>query len=173
LRPLELARPLVLTTLDIQAAEWRCHITGFGLKFNSKGYEMRTLVKLAITAALALVLPAVALAQMDQIKNSTPEQRAEMQDKWMKSNLSLDAKTSESLAAINLKYAKETQALVESPSPNFKKLMTFRSNSKAKDAEIKADLTPEQYSLYEQKKSEMEAQIKQKLQEKHQVAQSN
>lgn len=131
---------------------------------------MKPLVKLAISALIALVLPAVALAQMDEIKNSTPEQRAQMQDKWMQSNLSLDEKTAASVSAINLKYAKETQALVASPSPNFKKLMSFKSNSQAKDAELKGVLTAEQYTLYEQKKSEMEAQLKQKLQEKHQAA---
>lgn len=41
--------------------------------------------------------------------------------------------------------------------------MTFRKNSDAKDAEIKAVLTPEQYNLYQQKKSEMEETVKQKL----------
>jgi hypothetical protein len=134
---------------------------------------MRMIVKLAITAAMALILPTGAIAQMDQIKNSTPEQRAEMQDDWMQSNLSLDAKTSETVAAINLKYAEKTQALMESDSAKFKKLMTFRDNFQAKDAEIEAVLTPEQYNQYEQKKSAMKAQMKQKMQERQQGVQSN
>ena len=45
---------------------------------------MKTIVKLLLSAALVLILPAVALAQIDQIKNSTPEQRAEMQAKMKK-----------------------------------------------------------------------------------------
>jgi hypothetical protein len=61
--------------------------------------------------------------------------------------------------------------LLDSSSPKFEKLMTFRRNSQAKDAELKAILTPEQYSLYEQKKDEMEDKIKQKIIEKHQAAQ--
>lgn len=134
---------------------------------------MRAIVKLAISAVLALVLPAVAVAQLEDIKKSTPEQRAQMQDEWMQSNLSLDEKISESVSAINLKYAKETQALAAAPGADFKKLMTFRGNAQAKDAELKGILTAEQYSTYEQKKSEMEAQVKQKLQEKHQAAQSS
>ncbi len=133
---------------------------------------MNRIVKLAITAALALVLPAVAMAQIDEIKNSTPEQRAEMQDEWMQSNLSLDAETSASVSAINLKYAKETQALAASPGPDFKKLMSLRSNAQAKDAELKGVFTAEQYTQYEQKKSEMKAQIKQQLKEKHQATQA-
>ena len=134
---------------------------------------MRAIVKLAISAVLALVLPAVAVAQLEDIKKSTPEQRAPMPDEWMQSNLSLDEQTRERVTAINLKYAKETQALAAAPGADFKKLMTFRGNAQAKDAELKGILTAEQYSTYEQKKSEMEAQVKQKLQEKHQAAQSS
>ena len=60
---------------------------------------------------------------------------------------------------------------MDSSSPGFQKLKTFRSNSAAKDAELKAILTPEQYTLYEQKKSAMEAMVKQKIEEKHQATQ--
>jgi hypothetical protein len=41
-----------------------------------------------------------------------------------------------------------------------------------KDGELRAVLSPEQYTLYEQKKSEMEAMLKKTLMEKHQAAQS-
>jgi hypothetical protein len=58
---------------------------------------------------------------------------------------------------------------MDSSSPRLQKLMTFRQNSQAKDAELKSILTPEQYQLYEQKKSEMEATLKQKLAEKYQA----
>ena len=94
-----------------------------------------------------------------------------MQTQWMKSNLALDAKASASASAINLKYAKETQALVSSDSSKLQKLQSFRKNSQTKDAELKSVFTPEQYTLYEQKKSEMRAQLKQKIAEKHQAAQ--
>ena len=133
---------------------------------------MKTIVKLLVSGVLALMLPAVALAQIDQIKNSTPEQRAEMQDKWMQSNLSLDAKTTESVSAINLEYAKKTQALVTSDAGKFEMIGTFRKNAKAKDAELEAILTPEQYSLYQTKKSEMQAKMKKKLKAKQAAAQT-
>ena len=51
------------------------------------------------------------------------------------------------------------------------KLMAFRRNSSAKDGELKAILTPGQYTLYEQKKSEIEAMVKQKIMDKQQNAQ--
>ena len=132
---------------------------------------MKTLICQVFACFMLLSVSIIASAQMDELKNSTPEQRAEMQTKWMTSNLALDAKAGASVSAINLKYAKETQALVSSDSPKFQKLQSFRKNLKAKDAELKSVFTPEQYTLYEQKKSEMQAQLKQKIAEKHQVAQ--
>jgi hypothetical protein len=132
---------------------------------------MKNILSLVFSCALLLSLPQLALAQMDQLKDTTPEQRAQMQTKWMESNLSLDAKTSASVSAINLKYAKQTESLMDTNEPKFKKLMAFKENSSAKDAELKAIFTPEQYSLYEQKKSEMESTIMQKIKEKHQAGQ--
>ena len=70
-----------------------------------------------------------------------------------------------------LKERSDALNAIISISPKFEKLMTFRRNSQAKDAELKAILTPQQYSLYEQKKDEMEDKIKQKIVEKHQAAQ--
>lgn len=121
--------------------------------------------------ALVFFIPALAMAQMEELKNSTPQERATLQTEMMKSALSLDEKASTTVAQINLKYANETQALMDSSSPKFEKLISFRKNSQAKDAELKAILTPEQYSLYEQKKAEIEAKMKQKIIEKHQSAQ--
>lgn len=108
---------------------------------------------------------------MDPLKDTTPAQRAAMQTKWMETNLSLDAKTSASVSAINLKYAQENETLVSTDEPKFKKLMAFKEHSDAKNAELKGIFNPEQYSLYEQKKSEMEAAVMQKVKEKYESAQ--
>lgn len=121
--------------------------------------------------AVLLLVPALAMAQLDDLKNTTPEERAAALTKMMQSSLSLDEKTTTAVSGINLKYAKETQTLMDSSGPQLGKLMTFRQNAQAKDAELKGVLTPEQYSLYEQKKDEMQAQMKQKLMEKYQASQ--
>jgi hypothetical protein len=119
-----------------------------------------------------LLVATLAFAQMEELKNSTPEERATLLTDWMKNNLSLDEKATEAVSAINLKYARETQALMESSGPKLGKMMTFRRNSDAKDAEIRALLTPQQYSQYEQKKTEMEEMVKQKMKEKYQGSHS-
>ncbi|MEM8660219.1 MAG: hypothetical protein AAGF35_04980 [Pseudomonadota bacterium] len=130
---------------------------------------MKKILKLFAAILLVLALPAASLAQMSELQNSTPEQRAEIQDKWMQDNLSLDEKTTEAVSAINLKYAKETQTLIDSDSPNLQKLKAFRSSAKAKDAELESVLSPEQYSQYEAKKSELQSQIREKLQQRRQA----
>jgi len=127
--------------------------------------------KLVSMMVVLLLVPALAMAQMDELKNTTPEERAAALTKMMQSSLSLDEKTSSAVSEINLKYARETQALIDSSGPKLGKLMTFRQNSQAKDAELKGVLTPEQYSLYEQKKDEMEATMKQKMKEKYEASQ--
>lgn len=117
-----------------------------------------------------LLVAGLAIAQIDELKNSTPEERATLLTEMMKTTLSLDEKTTMAVSAINLKYATETQALIDSDAPRLEKLMTFRRNSAAKDTEIKAVLTPEQYRQYEQKKSEIQDTVKQKMKEKYQAA---
>jgi hypothetical protein len=132
---------------------------------------MNKITRRAFSYLLVFLIPALAMAQMEEFKNSTPQERATLLTESMKSTLSLDEKASTAVAEINLKYANETQALMDSASPKIEKFMTFRKNSQAKDVELKAILTPEQYTLYEQKKSEMQEKIKQKIIEKHQATQ--
>lgn len=132
---------------------------------------MRHLISIVL-GFWVLSVASLAIAQMEELKNSTPEERATLQTDWMKNNLSLDAKAAEAVSAINLKYAKETQALMDSGEPKLGKMMTFRRNSDAKDAELRGLLTPQQYGQYEQKKTQMEEMVKQKVMEKYQSSQS-
>lgn len=132
---------------------------------------MRHLISMVL-GFWVLSVATLAIAQMEALKNSTPEERATLQTDWMKNNLSLDAKATDAVSAINLKYAKETQALMDSGGPKLGKMITFRRNSDAKDAELRALLTPQQYSQYEQKKTQMEEMVKQKVMEKHQSSES-
>lgn len=131
---------------------------------------MKKMISFVLSCALVMFVPAMAMAQMEQLKNSTPQERATMLTNMMQSELSLDEKATTAVSDINLKYAKETQALLDSSGTQFGRIMTFRKNAKAKDVELEGVLTPEQYSLYEQKKSAMQDAVKQKLKEKQQAA---
>ena len=128
---------------------------------------MKSLFKTLLFIALVCLTPVGVMAQMEELKNSTPKERADLQTQWMKTNLSLDTKVGAKVAKLNLQYANELQTVIDSSSPPIKKLMSFKQSSAAKDAELKPLLTPQQYATYEQKKSEMEAKLKEKLKEKH------
>jgi len=130
---------------------------------------MKKIFNFVLTCALVVFVPALAMAQMEELKKSTPEERATMLTKMMQSELSLDEKATTAVSDINLKYAKEAQVLMDSSGTKFGKIMTFRKNGKAKDAELEGVLTPEQYSQYEQNKSAMQDTAKQKLKEKYQA----
>ena len=132
---------------------------------------MKVLAGIFMSCALMVVFPALAIGQMEELKNSTPQERATLQTEWMKTTLSLDAKASTAVDGINLRYAQENQTLIDSSGPKLGKFMTFRKNFSATEAELKAILTPQQYGLYEEKKAEMEEKVKQKIMAKHQGAQ--
>lgn len=132
---------------------------------------MKRSIQTVTAAVVLLLLPVLAIAQLDELKNTTPDERAALLTKMMQSDLSLDEKTTTAVSAINLKYAKENQALMDSDGPKLGKLMSFRENAQAKDAELKGVLTAEQFSQYEQKKAEFQAAMKQKMREKYQGGQ--
>ena len=133
---------------------------------------MKKIASLFFGFALISFIPTLAMAQMEGLKNTTPEERAGMLTQMMQTELTLDEKTTAAVSAINLKYAKETQAVMDTSGTQFGKIMTFRQNEKAKDEALKGVLNPQQYTLYEQKKATMRETMKQKLKEKYQASQS-
>jgi hypothetical protein len=104
-------------------------------------------------------------AQNGELKNSTPEERAELQSEWMKSTLKLSPSVVPAVEALNLKYAKKTQSLLKSEKSKLHKFKAYKADSDAKDKELRNLLTSDQYKLYQQKKDEMEQKMKQRLKE--------
>tara|TARA_R110002073_G_scaffold94635_1_gene219968 strand:- start:475 stop:873 length:399 start_codon:yes stop_codon:yes gene_type:complete len=132
---------------------------------------MNKLTGLILGLALVIFLPVQSMAQMGDFKNTTPQERADKMTSAMQSDLSLDEATTKAVAEINLKYAEEAQTVMDSSGTQFGKAMTFKKSEQAKDAELKAVLSPEQYSKYEEKKSALREAMKQKFMEKRQSAQ--
>lgn len=48
-------------------------------RYHSKVKDMKNPVSLLFSCALLIAIPQLSLAQMDELKNTTPEQRAQMQ----------------------------------------------------------------------------------------------
>lgn len=91
----------------------------------------------------------------DELRNSTPQERAIKQTEWMKTELSLDSVTEAKVHAINLKYAEANQSLINSSESKISKIQKVKANSAAKDDELKNVLNKNQYEKYLQRKEEM------------------
>lgn len=90
----------------------------------------------------------------ERLAASTPEQRAERQTAQMKMQLALTPEQEKSIAAINLKYAQEAQKLMTSGDRTRGTLKQAREVMQAKDGELKAVLSKEQYQQYETMRDE-------------------
>lgn len=122
--------------------------------------------KIFVFAAL-LIAPAIASAQgADEIRNSNPEERAEMQTEWMKETLSLDSGAAAAVHEINLKYAKKNQTAMESSGSRRNKLRSLKKLSSEKDAELEKVLSAEQFRTYKKKKDEMKDRMKEEVRER-------
>jgi hypothetical protein len=132
---------------------------------------------LGFTAGLALFLAALgALGQaapgaraqtekLDKLRNTTPEQRAKIQDALMTQKLGLTDEQKPKVAALNLEYAKKIQPLIESGRP-LAQLREMRELNQEKEAALQKVLTPEQFKKYLAAKEEMRKKIEQRAVEK-------
>jgi len=72
-----------------------------------------TAMALSVVIALLVSVPAV-FAQMDKLKQSTPQERARIQTDMMKAKLGLSPDQLTKVAAINEKYAQQMQPIIQS-----------------------------------------------------------
>lgn len=150
--------------------EKNIEITGSPLKTNNRAHKhigsFLSLGKRIAVVFIIALLPIAVSAQEDDFKNSTPEERAQFQTEWMKTELSLDSTVVPSVYNINLKYSKKTQSIMNSGGSRMQKYKDFKAISEAKDSELKNIFTKDQYKIYQQKKEEMKQKMKERIQEK-------
>jgi hypothetical protein len=89
------------------------------------------------------------------LKNSSPEQRAQWQSNSMKNKLGLNDTQYQQVSAINLEYAKKGEEIKNSGDGKFSKYRKFKSMMSDKDAKLKKVLSPDQFTTYEEMKKEM------------------
>ncbi|ARK12270.1 hypothetical protein A6C57_19100 [Fibrella sp. ES10-3-2-2] len=81
----------------------------------------------------------------------TPEQRAERQTAQMKKDLTLTAEQETTITALNLKFAQQQQKMMASGERNPE---AMKQAMDARDAELKAVLTKDQFGQYEKMREE-------------------
>jgi Spy/CpxP family protein refolding chaperone len=114
--------------------------------------------------ALLFTMPAKA-QQMDAaaLKKSTPQQRADWQNKMMKDDLKLTDAQYQQARKLNLEYAQKMQPLFTSDENRFSKGLKARAIMKEKDGKLKAILNEEQYDNYQKIVKEKTAAVREAI----------
>lgn len=104
------------------------------------------------TCVLFLLLITLSFAAYSQSASSTPEERAQRWDNWMKEQLALTPEQQGKVQEINLRYAKQNENLKTATASRREKFKELRSTDKEKDNELKTILTKDQFHIYQEKK---------------------
>jgi len=95
-----------------------------------------------------------------------PQEKAQKLTDWMKTSLKLTDDQVAKVQPINLKYAQKMADTKNSSQDQNAKMAAMKADEEAKDAELKAVLTPEQYSSWQTKKADMKKEMKEMKEKK-------
>lgn len=114
---------------------------------------------------MVLAFAAATVGALAQDKNKTPQERAHAQTERMTKDLGLSAEQATKLEAMNLKYAEQIDALraeQQAQREAMRKEGKGKAMREAREAELKALLTPEQYTQWEVQREKMKELYKEK-----------
>jgi len=123
---------------------------------------IKNTLKLCIFLAMALATAARA-DDFDQLKATTPVQRASAQTEYMKSHLALTDAQMPKIAAINQKFAEQMEPVIKSADGGLGKMLKAKAIQENKDAELQQVLTPDQFERFISSKDEMREAVKRVL----------
>jgi protein CpxP len=121
---------------------------------------MKTIKISILLAVLTACSIFQATAQTTDRTPLTAEERAQKWTDWMKTELTLTAEQEPKVHAINLKYADQMDDIKSAEGDRRSKFKDAKATSKAKDEELKAVLTPDQFTRYTAKKQEMQQKLR-------------
>jgi hypothetical protein len=108
-------------------------------------------------------LTVLSLSLNAQSQSSTPEERAQKWDDWMKKELAITPDQEANTHAINLKYAQMNEQLKSSTETRRSKFQEIKLNESYKEKELKQVLTKDQFRLYQEKKKDMQKKMMQSM----------
>jgi hypothetical protein len=124
-----------------------------------------TIVFTTVTALL-LACALTASAQLDKLKDTTPEQRATIQTEFMQSKLNLTAEQMPKIADINLRYAQKMDPIIKGSSGALMKMRQMKEVNGEKEAELQQVLSADQFQKYLAAREEMRAKLEEKVAQK-------
>jgi hypothetical protein len=115
-----------------------------------------------VVGSLLIAAPLLA-ADIDALKDTTPEERAEAQTAMMKENLGLSDAKAQKVHAINLKYADSMDPTIQGPDGPMMKRSVASNRQLQKEGELKAVLSADEYEKYLASKEEMRKHIVERI----------
>src|SRR5262245_37492660 len=116
--------------------------------------------------AVCLLIGATAFAaDLDELKSTTPAERAKAQTAMMKAKLGLTDDQVSKIGAINLKYAEQMQPIINGTEGPLMKMRDARNVEDQKEAELKGILTPDQFQQFQTMKEEMRDKLMDQIQQ--------
>jgi hypothetical protein len=110
--------------------------------------------KTSVIIAL-MIFSLTSLAQRENMRNMSVEERAQMQTERMTTSLELDSTIIDQVHEINLKYAKQIEEGRGENISRFDMMKLMEKTNNAKNKELKAILTKDQYKKYMRQQQEM------------------
>jgi hypothetical protein len=115
-------------------------------------------------AVLVLLLAAGAGAEgLDDLKTTTPSERAAAQTAMMKEKLGLTEAQAPKIAAINEKYAEQMDPIIKGSDGMFMKMRAVKEVEDRKETELKGVLSDDQFQQFQAMKSEMKDNLMQRI----------
>jgi hypothetical protein len=119
----------------------------------------RGILSLGLAVILFVFGMPLAFAQLDELKNTTPGERASLQTELMKSKLALTAEQTQAVADLNLKYANRMEPIIKGSSNSLSKMFQMRKINNEKETELKRILSPQQWEKFDASRDEMRQQF--------------
>jgi len=107
-----------------------------------------------------------AFAQLDELKNTTPVERASLQTELMKSMLALTPEQMQTVADLNLKYADRMEPFIKGSSSSLTKMFEMRKINNEKETELKRILSSQQWEKFDASRDEMRQQFEERIQKR-------
>lgn len=118
---------------------------------------------LGAAVVLVLGLASAGRAQLDELKDTTPQQRAKAQTTFMKAKLGLSTEQIPKVEAINLKYAEKAEPVIKGDSGPFVKMRQMKEVNSEKESELQGVFSPDQFQKYLAAKDEMKEKVIEQL----------
>ena len=115
--------------------------------------------------ALVIGMPC-AFAQLDELKNTTPEERASLQTELMKSKLALTPEQTQVVTDLNLKYANRMEPIIKGSSNSLSKMFQMRKINNEKETELKRILSSQQWEKFDASRDEMRQQFEERIEKR-------